>query len=459
MLLFKKVLRHPNQDTILIAYGTYYEQLVISGKSITLCSNYLFTQDSTDITQTIIDGNDSSYVVSIESSSGIETSLIGLTIQNGTDGIFPSAPFNISNCIIQNCRDGIDYESGSGGICKNNTFRNNRDDGIDLDRDVDIIIENNKIINNKDDGIEIRLHSYTGTTLNIIIANNIISGNNEDGIQFIDYNSLTNRIFLIKNNLIINNLMVGVGCMGDTVTFENYEGASIPEPIYLISNTISGNNHGVTGGANLTAFNNILANNIVLGMKNVNGSSLISFSNFWNNGQNYENCITDDQSLIFSNPLFISDSDYHIQDASTCIRKGTPLDCPPSDIEYTDRGNPPDIGAYENISDGDQSLPIFLSIDNNKDAQNASQFFFLKQNYPNPFNPTTTLEFVLPHSALVTLKIYNLLGKEVSTLVSNELSAGKHEYKWDAGNLPSGVYLYRITADEFTQTRKLMLMR
>ncbi len=79
--------------------------------------------------------------------------------------------------------------------------------------------------------------------------------------------------------------------------------------------------------------------------------------------------------------------------------------------------------------------------------------------YPNPFNPTTTFEFALPHSGFVSLKIYNILGEEVSTLVSEKLTAGKYNYEWDAGNLASGIYVYRIQAGDFTQTKKLILIK
>jgi hypothetical protein len=83
----------------------------------------------------------------------------------------------------------------------------------------------------------------------------------------------------------------------------------------------------------------------------------------------------------------------------------------------------------------------------------------LKQNYPNPFNPSTTIEFALPQSDFVTLKVYNILGEEVAALVSERLSAGKYKYEWDAGNLASGVYLYRINASEFQEVKKMILMR
>jgi hypothetical protein len=83
----------------------------------------------------------------------------------------------------------------------------------------------------------------------------------------------------------------------------------------------------------------------------------------------------------------------------------------------------------------------------------------LNQNYPNPFNPTTTIEFDLPKSSQVTLKIYNILGEEVITLVSDRLPTGSYSYEWDASNLASGVYLYRLQAGEYVETRKMVLMR
>jgi hypothetical protein len=85
--------------------------------------------------------------------------------------------------------------------------------------------------------------------------------------------------------------------------------------------------------------------------------------------------------------------------------------------------------------------------------------YALKQNYPNPFNPTTNIEFSIPKAQFVTLKVYNILGEEVVTLVSERLAAGSYKYDWDAGTLASGVYLYRIKAGAFMQTKKLLLLR
>jgi hypothetical protein len=83
----------------------------------------------------------------------------------------------------------------------------------------------------------------------------------------------------------------------------------------------------------------------------------------------------------------------------------------------------------------------------------------LHQNYPNPFNPSTTIEFALPKPAFVTLKVYNLLGEEVAILIAEKRTAGIQKLNWDANGLASGVYLYRLEAGGFVETKKLILMR
>jgi outer membrane protein assembly factor BamB len=87
------------------------------------------------------------------------------------------------------------------------------------------------------------------------------------------------------------------------------------------------------------------------------------------------------------------------------------------------------------------------------------QVFGLMQNYPNPFNPSTTIKFNLPKTSTVTLKIFNILGEAVALLVSENLSAGSYSYEWDASNLPSGLYLYRLEAQGFVETKKMILMK
>jgi hypothetical protein len=88
--------------------------------------------------------------------------------------------------------------------------------------------------------------------------------------------------------------------------------------------------------------------------------------------------------------------------------------------------------------------------------------FELSQNYPNPFNPTTTIDFTLPADAFVTLKVYNMLGQEVATLVDREeMTEGSNTVEFDANRLATGVYYYRLLVNdgEFQQVKKMMLMK
>lgn len=83
----------------------------------------------------------------------------------------------------------------------------------------------------------------------------------------------------------------------------------------------------------------------------------------------------------------------------------------------------------------------------------------LSQNFPNPFNPSTSIRFAIPKSSFVTLKVYDMLGREVATLVNQELNAGTFEYSFDGSKLTSGVYFYRIDAGDFTEIKKMMLVK
>jgi hypothetical protein len=85
--------------------------------------------------------------------------------------------------------------------------------------------------------------------------------------------------------------------------------------------------------------------------------------------------------------------------------------------------------------------------------------FILAQNYPNPFNPSTTIHFSLPSSEFVTLKVFDVLGNEVATLVNEEKATGSYEVNFNAANLSSGVYLYKLQAGSFIETKKMLLLK
>jgi hypothetical protein len=85
--------------------------------------------------------------------------------------------------------------------------------------------------------------------------------------------------------------------------------------------------------------------------------------------------------------------------------------------------------------------------------------YALEQNYPNPFNPSTKIKFQLPKDGFVTLKVYDILGKEIATLINEEKSQGKYEVNFNASSLSSGVYIYKIQAGDFVSSRKMILLK
>jgi len=85
--------------------------------------------------------------------------------------------------------------------------------------------------------------------------------------------------------------------------------------------------------------------------------------------------------------------------------------------------------------------------------------FELKQNYPNPFNPSTKISFVIPTNGLVSLKVFNVLGNEIATLLNDQLFAGAHTVPFNAAGLSSGIYFYALTVNGFTKTKEMVLLK
>jgi hypothetical protein len=85
--------------------------------------------------------------------------------------------------------------------------------------------------------------------------------------------------------------------------------------------------------------------------------------------------------------------------------------------------------------------------------------YLLSQNYPNPFNPTTTIKYQIPELSFVTIKVYDVLGNEISTLVNEEKPVGSYEVEFNATALPSGIYFYRLQAGSFVETKKMILLK
>ena len=83
----------------------------------------------------------------------------------------------------------------------------------------------------------------------------------------------------------------------------------------------------------------------------------------------------------------------------------------------------------------------------------------LDQNFPNPFNPTTKINFAVPYRSFVTLKVFDMNSREVSSLVNNTLQAGTYQYDFDGSSLTSGTYFYKLETSDFTSTKKLILIK
>jgi hypothetical protein len=103
------------------------------------------------------------------------------------------------------------------------------------------------------------------------------------------------------------------------------------------------------------------------------------------------------------------------------------------------------------------SYGVGSSVD--REELNSPSAYILHQNYPNPFNPTTNISFTLPVSENVQVSVYNVLGQRVAILVNGAMAAGTHTVNFNAANLASGVYVYRIQAGGFTQTKSMMLVK
>lgn len=123
--------------------------------------------------------------------------------------------------------------------------------------------------------------------------------------------------------------------------------------------------------------------------------------------------------------------------------------------------------SYGRLPDGSANWQILVPrtrgfsnvVTDIEDEFNTISEYRLNQNYPNPFNPTTTISFTIPATSNVSLKVFNILGKEVATIVNETKIAGNYSVKFDAGSLSSGIYFYQLTTDNFTATKKFTLLK
>jgi hypothetical protein len=296
---------------------------------------------------------------------------------------------------------------------------------------------------------------------NALLINNHFHNNTGHGLINIGVNSAT----VLMNNLIENNTSTGLahGIL-------HFEGGS--SKAIFINNTIVNNNCG--GGAvwESDGSSPLFFNNIIYGNKpaqvNLAAASALNFihclieggrNGFTGSAFNgvYQNCIDSD-------PLFVSSNNFHLENTSPCVGAGADsiqvsgkwYYAPAYDYDGNAKPNPegtlPDIGAFENAL-GNPLTGI------NEIQKQIPDGFQLYQNYPNPFNPTTAIGYIIPIASHVKLRVYNVLGIEIETLVNGLVSSGIHQVNFSANNLAGGIYFCRIETGTYIQTRKMLLIK
>jgi len=542
-------------DTVLVAEGLYYENILIQSKSIVVGSHFLVDSDSSHISRTIINGSrpantDLAGVVRIRGCRDTTTVLYGFTITGGFGnrqldgstytrtsagiGVPGSSALIAHNRIIGNAVTKASvpdaYESVTGG-------------GIGVfTRGVGgtfVVVRDNLIADNTIEGhfscgagIAI-ITDVPGDTVHFIIERNVIRGNTNKelgtwkgmggGLSLgVDLPSYGTKV--VRNNVIDHNRVLGA--LANTRTFgggvyivytDTPSGTVDPDPGELFYNNIISHNHSdyLGGGVsiwrfssettNLTSWGNYVPrpafiNNTIVNNGAQDGSGFFIMDHVpflmnnilwdepkdstqwgeiylgdvpewlrWHGPNTYRDVRLyysairggweDTLGNIDSDPLL--DSTYRLIDSSPCIGAGVDSmhiasvwHHAPSVSFYggprpQPSGTRPDIGACESALATD--VPFLYGAHPIR--------FVLKQNYPNPFNPSTTIKYELPEAADVKLKVFDLLGREVSVLVNEIRSRGVHEVKFNGNNLASGVYLYRMQAGNYVETRKLLLVR
>jgi hypothetical protein len=239
----------------------------------------------------------------------------------------------------------------------------------------------------------------------------------------------------------------------------------------IYGNSVAGSLGGFSGrgggilvaGTTVTVRNNIVWNNTQVGGGQIwataLGNPVVTFTDV-------QGGYTGDGNIDVD-PL-VTDSSFYLQSGSPCIDAG---DSAATVNDPEDPMNPglalwpaqgglrSDMGAYG--GPGSMLLGSFpiTSVEPEEAGYGIPVRFSVSENYPNPFNPSTTFEVGLPRAAFVTIRVFDILGRNIATIFERELSAGTYRYEWNAAGNPSGVYFLRVNAGSLSEVRKMVLTR
>lgn len=491
-------------DTVLVDEGTYRENIVVT-KRITVGSLFVLDGDTSHISRTIIDGSqprnvDSSAVVTIDGATDTSTVVGGFTITGGKGNRrnvnYPGLAYQMITGM------GVDIAGGGARIHHNIVRANDRNspgdqiggvisifDPADKNGVSSVIVENNTVVDNtlvgKDAEGGAFAIGHNSTIRENVIARNTARGLSEPGVGAAF--EIWNGLVKIDRNQIINNSASheGGGLIAYAVPI-----AGVAPTIEMVNNILGGNIAGTSGGglfvsaigASVVMINNTLVSNIgALGGAGVvvQAGAIIRALNtiLWDSSAS-EVVIDAGGSFVASycdvaggfpgtgninaDPGFFSSHDDSLcwfHGSSPCANAGVMsatvggvvLTAPSEDCygHFRPFGAAPDIGAFE---DGPWS-----GVENIEGIVPTA--YVLLQNYPNPFNPETVVRFRLPAASDVRLVVFDILGREMELLVNERKAPGSYEVKFDGSNLASGVYLYRLTAGQYVECRKMALMR
>jgi hypothetical protein len=445
-----------NGDTVLVAPGTYTENINFRGRRIVLASRYLFNSNPASIRNTIINGGnptnpDTASCVIIASGEDSTTVLQGFTLTGGTGTRWVDE--HGAGTYVEGGGILIQYSSP---VIKNNWIVGNtairRPSGV-----------------TSAGGGAIRIGDGEPRILNNVIMLN--SGMYGGGIV-LNYTGAT-----VRNNIIARNTVYQAvagaptfGGGGIWISGNFGSAAKIIENNTIVGNTATGTGGsqyaGRGGGIIVAQTSVVVRNNIIWGNTQLTGGPVgvilsgtadVTYSDVEGGMSGTGN--------IDLNPLF-ADSSYYLPSGSPCIDAGDPASIynDPANPSNPGLAQPPskgtlrnDIGTYGGPKREDIGA-ILTGVDNPYD-HSLPQTFSLSQNYPNPFNPTTNFQFTIVNSQLTILKVYDIMGREVATLLNEVKEAGTYTVTWNPGNLASGVYLYKLTAGPFVEMRRMILLR